>query len=48
MRTMIILARVLAILGLTILVMSACGSSESAAPKATVDGPALIFFYTDP
>lgn len=27
--------------------LSACGGSQPAASLETVDGPALIFFYTD-
>jgi len=43
-----VFARLLAVL-LTVMfsVLSACGSTGITAPPATINGPALIFFYTD-
>jgi hypothetical protein len=48
MRVICILAHVLVLPALVVVGLSGCGSRESAAPTVAVDGPALIFFYTDP
>lgn len=48
MHVMFILARVLVLLALVVVGLSGCGSRETMAPTAAVEGPALIFLYTDP
>jgi hypothetical protein len=45
---MIFLIRILALVGTMLIVMNACGRGETITPTARIDGPALIFFYTDP
>ena len=33
--------------GVVLMVLAACGGSESSTPMVPVNGPALLFFYTD-
>jgi len=47
MRTIVDLARAIALFGLLAITVSACGSATSPAATQTVSGPALLFFYTD-
>jgi hypothetical protein len=47
MRTIMVLARVMVLLGLFGMTLTACGATETAAPTKTISGPALLFFYTD-
>ena len=48
MRAMIIRGRpVAALITLMLIILSGCGSTGVTAPPATINGPALIFFYTD-
>jgi hypothetical protein len=43
----IFVARVVTLLGLVAVALSACGGSQATTPTPVVVGPALIFFYTD-
>ena len=47
MRILILIARVMTLLALVAVVLSACGSSQATTPTTPVVGPALLFFYTD-
>ena len=47
MRILILIARVMTLLGLVAVALSACGSSQATTPTTAVAGPGLLFFYTD-
>jgi hypothetical protein len=47
MRVFILVVRVMTLLGLVAVALSACGSSQVTTPTTAVVGPGLLFFYTD-
>lgn len=47
MHILIFVARMMTLLGLMTVTLSACGSSQATTPTTAVVGPGLLFFYTD-
>ena len=47
MHILIFIARMMTLLGLVAVALSACGSSQAITPTTAVVGPGLLFFYTD-
>jgi hypothetical protein len=47
MHILIFVARMMTLLGLVAVALSACGSSQATTPTTAVTSPGLLFFYTD-